>query len=105
MRIRKPKFRVILTNFVSCMSFSLQQIIGSASPSSPIQTLDVIGENDKMDFFSSKLEKIVRIVINNGQNLTVLLVASYIAMKKVSSMAQHISKRLLCTSMSSIHSP
>lgn len=58
-----------------------------------------------MDIFSSKLEKIVRVVINKGQNLTVLHVASYIAMKKVASVVQYISKRLLCTSMSSIYSP
>lgn len=81
------------------MSFFPQQIIRSAPPSSPTNPLDVVAENDKMDLFSGKLEMMINIVINNGQNLTVLLVASYIAMKRVSSMAQHISKRLLYTSM------
>lgn len=102
--MRKAKLRVILTNFVSYMSFSLQQIIRSASPS-PAHTLDIVGENDKMYYCFGELEKMVNIVINNGQNLTLLLVASYTAMEKVSSMAQHTPKRLLCTSMSSMRSP
>lgn len=87
---------MVLTNFISYMSFPLQQIIGLASPSFLTHTLDIDGENGKVEFCSGKLEKMVNIVICNGQYLILLLVASYAAMEKVCSIAQYISKRLLC---------